>query len=63
MGRRLIIRSSGLQINQLLMAAVVHRGETWGKERMKKLKSWKENGGLKGQKKIAKSETKRKVKI
>lgn len=62
MDRRLIIRSSGLQINQLLMAAVLHRGETRGKKRMKRLKSWKENGGLKGQKEIANREIKRKVK-
>lgn len=43
--RRLIIRSSGLQINQLLMAAVLHRGGTQGKKRMKRLKSWKGKWG------------------
>lgn len=58
--RRLIIRSGGFQINQLLMAAVLHRGETWGKERMKRLKSWKENAGLKGWKDICKQRNKEK---
>lgn len=43
--RRLIIRSSGLQINQLLMAAVLHRGGTQGRKRMKRLKSWKGKWG------------------
>lgn len=63
-GCRLIICSSRLQINQLLMAEIQHRGQTQGKKRMKRLMRGKENGALEGQNKSAESkrETKRKVK-
>lgn len=63
-GRRLIIRSSRLQINQPLMAEIPHKAEKWEKKRMKRLKRGKENGALKGQNRSAesKTETNRKVK-
>lgn len=63
-GRRLIIRSSRLQINQLLMAEILHKAEKRGKKRMKRLKRGKGNGALEGQNGSAESkrETKRDVK-
>lgn len=63
-GRSLISRSSRLQINQLLMAEILHTAEKRGKKRMKRLKRGKGNGALEGQNGSAESqrETKRKVK-
>lgn len=56
----MIIRSSRLQINQLLMAEILHTEEKWGKKRMKRLKKEKKNRALEGP--IASAESKRETK-